>query len=202
MVTLYFDAILRTVDSGWEWTNQLFYEAYDNLNQVAYGFSQFHDTWVIEDRLVAANSWRTGGATVSLQLSPSLRYTNFEHGDDYTNEYFDRRDLTRPAGPLDTRLLATQIDDDYTEYYIGDYMDLGLAALADVTWDNGFNVPGGGSLRHDRHGKPPACGEAPAGQRQQLLRAAGPFLRFGLKRRTASMACHGRSASPTTAVRD
>ena len=147
VVTLYFDVILRPVDSGWEWTNQLFYEAYDNLNQVAYGFSQFHDTWVIEDRLVAANSWRAGSAAVSAQLSPSLRYTNFEHGDDYTNEYFDRRDLTRPAGPLDTRLLATQIDDDYTEYYIGDYMDLGLAALADVTWDNGFNVLAG--VRYD-----------------------------------------------------
>ena len=147
VVTLYFDVILRPVDSGWEWTNQLFYEAYDNLNQVAYGFSQFHDTWVIEDRLVAANSWRTGGATVSVQLSPSLRYTNFEHGDDYTNEYFDRRDLTRPAGPLDTRLLATQVNDDYTEYYIGDYMDLGLAALVDVTWDNGFSTLAG--IRYD-----------------------------------------------------
>ena len=147
VVTLYFDVILRPVDSGWEWTNQLFYEAYDNLNQVAYGFSQFHDTWVIEDRLVAANSWGAGNAAVSVQLSPSLRYTNFEHGDDYTNEYFDRRDLTRPAGPLDTRLLATQIDDDYTEYYIGDYLDLGLAVLADVTWDNGFNVLAG--VRYD-----------------------------------------------------
>ncbi|MYF70617.1 MAG: TonB-dependent receptor [Proteobacteria bacterium] len=147
VLTLYFDVTRRPVDSGWEWTNQLFYEAYDNLNQVAYGFSQFHDTWVIEDRLVAANSWRAGSAAVSVQLSPSLRYTNFEHGDDYTNEYFDRRDLTRPAGPLDTRLLATQIDDDYTEYYIGDYLDLGLAALADVTWDNGFNVLAG--VRYD-----------------------------------------------------
>ncbi|MDE0005005.1 MAG: TonB-dependent receptor plug domain-containing protein, partial [Rhodospirillaceae bacterium] len=53
VVTFYFDVILHPVDSGWEWTNQLFYEAYDNLNQVAYGFSQFHDTWVIEDKLVA-----------------------------------------------------------------------------------------------------------------------------------------------------
>ena len=147
VVTLYFDVILRPVDRSWEWTNQLFYEAYDNLNQVAYGFSQFHDTWVIEDRLVAANSWRTDDATVSVQLSPSLRYTTFAHGDDYTNEYFDRRDLTRPAGPLDTRLLATQIDDDYTEYYIGDYLDLGLAALADVNWDNGFSALAG--IRHD-----------------------------------------------------
>ena len=147
VVTLYFDAVLSPVAGGWEWTNQLFYEAYDNLNENAYGFSQFHDTWVIEDKLVAANSWRAGGATVSVQLSPSVRYTNFDHGDDYTNEYFDRRDLTRPAGPLDTRLLSTRIDDDYTEYYIGDYLDLGLAALADVTWDNGFSALAG--VRYD-----------------------------------------------------
>ena len=147
VVTLYFDAILQPDGRGWEWTNQLFYEAYDNLNENAYGFSQFHDTWVIEDKLVAANSWRARGATVSVQLSPSLRYTNFDHGDDYTNEYFDRRDLTLPAGPLDTRLLATQIDDDYTEYYIGDYLNLGLAALADVTWDNGFSALAG--IRYD-----------------------------------------------------
>ena len=147
VITLYFDIILHPGDSGWEWTNQLFYEAYDNLNENAYGFSQFHDTWVVEDRLVAANSWRTGGATVAVQVSPSLRYTNFEHGDDYTNEYFDRRDLTRPAGPLDSRLLSTRIDDDYTEYYIGDYLDLGLAALADVTWDSGFSALAG--LRYD-----------------------------------------------------
>ena len=145
--TLYFDAVLSPVAGGWEWTNQLFYEAYDNLNENAYGFSQFHDTWVIEDKLVAANSWRAGGAAVSVQLSPSLRYTNFDHGDDYTNEYFDRRDLTRASGPLDARLLATRIDDDYTEYYIGDYLDLGLAALADVTWDNGFSALAG--VRYD-----------------------------------------------------
>ena len=147
VLTLYFDAVLSPVAGGWEWTNQLFYEAYDNLNENAYGFSQFHDTWVIEDKLVAASSWRTGGASVSVQLSPSLRYTNFDHGDDYTNEYFDRRDLTGPSGPLDARLLATRIDGDYTEYYIGDYLDLGLAALADVTWDNGFSALAG--VRYD-----------------------------------------------------
>ena len=147
VITLYFDVILHPVDRGWEWTNQLFYETYDNLNENAYGFSQFHDAWVIEDKLVAANSWRTGSATVSVQVSPSLRYTNFEHGDDYTNEYFDRRDLTRPAGPLSTRRLSTRIDDDYTEYYIGDYMDLGVATLADVTWDNGFSALAG--VRYD-----------------------------------------------------
>ncbi len=144
---LYFDIILHPDGRAWEWKNQLFYEAYENVNENAYGFSQFHDTWVIEDKLVAANEFRTGGATISVQVSPSVRYTNFEHGDDYTNEYFDRRDLTGPAGPLATRLLSTRIDDDYTEYYIGDYLDLGLAALADFTWDSGFSALAG--IRYD-----------------------------------------------------
>ncbi len=140
VLTLYFDVIKYPNDRGWKWTNQLFFETYDNLNENAYGFSQFHDAWVIENKLVAANSWRTYNTTMSVQLSPSLRYTNFDHADDYTNEYFDRRDLTQPAGPLDSRLLSTRIDDDYTEYYIGNYLDLGLAALADVSWDNGISV--------------------------------------------------------------
>ena len=81
---------------------------------------------------MAANEFRTGGATIAVQVSPSVRYTNFDHGDDYTNEYFDRRDLTRSGrAPRIRGLLATRIDGDYTEYYIGDYMNLGLAALAD-----------------------------------------------------------------------
>lgn len=143
VITLYFDVIWHPEDRGWKWTNKLFFEAYDNLNENAYGFSQFHDTWVIENKLVTANSWRRSDSTIAVQLSPSLRYTKFDHGDDFTNEYFDRRDLTKPAGPLDSRLLSTQINDDYTEYYIGDYLDLGLAALADINWNNGVSVLAG-----------------------------------------------------------
>ena len=143
VLTLYFDVIWYPGDLGWEWTNQLFFEVYDNLNENAYGFSQFHDTWVIENKLVAANYWRRSNATIAVQLSPSLRYTSFDHGDDYTNEYFDRRDLTRPTSSLDTRLLSTQIDADYTEYYIGNYLDLGLAALVDINWVNGLGVLAG-----------------------------------------------------------
>ena len=144
VITLYFDVIWYPKDrNGWKWANQLFFEAYDNLNENAYGFSQFHDTWVVENKLVASNSWRSTNLTIDVQLSPSLRYTNFDHADDFTNEYFDRRDLTQPAGPLDSRLLSTQIDDDYTEYYIGNYLDLGLAALADFTWNNGLSILAG-----------------------------------------------------------
>ena len=60
--------------------------------------------------------------------------TDFDPGDDFTNEYFDRRDLTKPASALDRRLLATQIDDDYSRYHVGDYLDLGLAILVDADW--------------------------------------------------------------------
>ena len=142
VLTLYFDAILFA-GNGWEWKNQLFFESADTLAESAYGFSQFHDTWVLEEKLVASNSFPTGSGETSIQISPSLRYTDFDHADDYTNEYFDRRDLTRPGGPLDTRLLSTQIDDDYTEYYIGDYLDLGFAVVANTDWSNGMSLLAG-----------------------------------------------------------
>lgn len=146
VLTLYFDT-LYYAESGWETKNQLFYEHYENLNENAYGFAQFHDSYVIEDKIVFSKEFHSDGLTTSLQLSPSIRYTNFEHGDDYTNEYFDRRDLTGPSTSLDARLLATRIDDDYTEYYIGDYLDLGAAMLADFSFDNGFTALIG--LRYD-----------------------------------------------------
>lgn len=139
VTTFYFD-LLGTTSGGWDWKSQLFFEAYDNLNENAYGFSQFHDTWVVEQKLVFSRTFPLDGLTTDLQLSPSIRHTDFEHGDDYTNEHFARRDLTMASSALDKRLLATQIDDDYTEYYIGDYTDLGFALLADMAWDNGMNL--------------------------------------------------------------
>ena len=133
VLTLYFDTIL--IGSGnWEWRNQAFFETYDNLNENDYGFSQFHSSWVFENKLVAANEFRLGGIEAAVQVSPSVRITDFDHGDDYTNEYFDRRDITRPSSALAKRLLSTRIDDDYTEYYIGRTVNFGLAALADIAW--------------------------------------------------------------------
>ncbi|MEM7070029.1 MAG: TonB-dependent receptor plug domain-containing protein [Pseudomonadota bacterium] len=143
---LYFDFIY-TFANGMRLKNQFYYESYENLNENAYGFSQFHDTWVIEDKLVLYGEFETSNLKTAWQLSPSLRYTDFEHGDDYTNEYFDRRDLTGPSTALDRRLLATRIDDDYTEYYVGDYLNLGLAALIDLEWDFGLNITAG--VRYD-----------------------------------------------------
>lgn len=138
----YFD-ILYDFSDTFRVKNQFYYEDYENLNENAYGFSQFHDTWVIENKLVFSGEIESDGLTTSWQVSPSLRYTDFEHGDDYTNEYFDRRDLTGPSTALDRRLLATRIDDDYTEYYEGDYLNFGIAALVDLDWEFGLNITAG-----------------------------------------------------------
>ena len=137
--TFYFDVIYET-DGGWRFKNQLFYESYDNLGENAYGFSQFHDTYVIEEKFIISKTIESGSLTSSFQFSPSYRHTDFTHADDYKNEYFHRRDLTGPSTALDRRLLSTRIDDDYTEYYNGEYSDLGVALMADFTWENGLSV--------------------------------------------------------------
>ena len=139
VTTLYFD-IIYTTDNDWEFKNQLFYEGYENLNENAYGFSQFHDSWVIEDKLIISKVIESGSLTTSLQISPSIRHTDFIHGDDYTNEYFDRRDLTGPSIALDRRLLSTRVDEEWSEYDIGDYTDLGFGVMADFTWESGLSV--------------------------------------------------------------
>jgi iron complex outermembrane receptor protein len=139
VTTLYFD-VVYTTSNDWTIKNQLFYEEYENLNENAYGFSQFHDSWVIEDKLIISKVFEGNSLTTSVQISPSIRYTDFKHGDDFANEYFDRRDLTGPSTALDRRLLATRIGKDFSDYNIGNYLDLGIAALADFTWDSGLSV--------------------------------------------------------------
>ena len=139
VTTLYFDFIHDSGD-GLSITNKMFYEEYENLNENAYGFSQFHDSFVFENQLIFEFGFETKALTTNLQFSPSYRFTDFEHGDDYSNELFDRRDLTMPSSALDARLLATRIDDDYTEFYEGEYSDFGLAVLADLQFDFGLDL--------------------------------------------------------------
>ncbi|MDO6507644.1 TonB-dependent receptor plug domain-containing protein [Colwellia sp. 4_MG-2023] len=144
--TLYLDMFYYT-DSGWEIKNQLFYDAYDNINENAYGFAQKHDSYVVENKLVFSNEYEFDSLIAQVQISPSVRYTNFKHADDFTNEYFNRRDLTMPSTALDRRLLATRIDKDYDNYDIGSYTDYGIAAMSNLSWDWGLNVLLG--LRYD-----------------------------------------------------
>jgi iron complex outermembrane receptor protein len=137
--TLYFDIFYYT-DNGWEIKNQMFYEAYENLNENAYGFAQFHDSSVFENKLVFSTEYETDTLLAQFQISPSIRHTEFLHGDDFTNEYFNRRDLTGPSTALDRRLLATRIGRDFDNYDVGNYTDLGFAVMTDFTWEMGLNI--------------------------------------------------------------
>lgn len=143
---LYFDAIY-TSDSGFELKNQWFYDSYENLNENAYGFSQFHDSWVIEDKIVASKTFENEAGKFSFQASPSVRYTKFAHGDDFNYEYFHRVDLTVGYNALSDRLLSTECDCGYTSYVVGHYTDLGLAGLANLDFAFGLDVTLG--LRYD-----------------------------------------------------
>ncbi len=145
VTTLYFDMIYFS--DNWEIKNQFFYESYENLNENAYGFSQSHDAYVIEDKIVFATEYENDTLLAQFQFSPSIRYTDFESGDDFINEYFDRRDLTGPSTALDRRLLATRAGVGYSNYDVGNYLNLGVAAMTDLTWENGLNIVLG--LRYD-----------------------------------------------------
>jgi iron complex outermembrane receptor protein len=137
--TLYFDIFYYT-DNGWEIKNQMFYEAYENLNENVYGFAQFHDSSVFENKIVFSTEYESDALLAQFQISPSIRHTEFLHGDDFTNEYFNRRDLTGPSTALDRRLLATRIGKDFDNYDVGNYTDLGFAVMTDFTWEMGLNI--------------------------------------------------------------
>ncbi|OZY83701.1 TonB-dependent receptor [Cellvibrio mixtus] len=131
--TLYFDAI-HAVNDSFTITNKMFYESLENINENAYGFSQFVDTYAFEDQLIFAFNTEHGSAIkANYQISPSIRYTDFKQGDDFNYEYFDRRDLSKPSTAIDRKLLATVTDSDYSNYLVGDFTDYGLAFLADYT---------------------------------------------------------------------
>ncbi|TYK66654.1 TonB-dependent siderophore receptor [Colwellia echini] len=138
--TLYFD-VMHQIADGFTLTNKMFYEDLDNANANAYGFSQFADTYAFEDQLVLAYAaTHTDWLSANYQVSPSIRYTNFKHGDDYDFEYFDRRDLTGPSTALDRKLLSIESDEDYSSYTTGNFTDYGLAFLADFNMFTDLNI--------------------------------------------------------------
>jgi iron complex outermembrane receptor protein len=134
VTTAYFD-LIANLNNGTKLVNKSFFEYLDNINENAYGFSQYAKTWAFEDQFnvtmkLPVNDW----LTTNLNFGPSVRYQNFDFGDDFNGEFFDRRDITQPSGPLDARTLATRGQDLYTDHIRGHYTDLGMAFLADTTF--------------------------------------------------------------------
>ena len=146
--TAYFDLI-------WEGSgdlkikNQMFYDGGVSLNENAYGFSQAFSSYVMEDKIVVSDSFKTPFAKISVQGSPSLRYTHFHFADDFGAEFWNRPDISidNLYQPYDTRILSTQSDSDYSDYLVGHYTDLGIAGLVDV--DTTFGVDFLGGARYD-----------------------------------------------------
>ncbi|MEO0549043.1 MAG: TonB-dependent receptor plug domain-containing protein [Pseudomonadota bacterium] len=138
MLTLYFDVIYEN-DMGLEIKNQMFYEGYENLNENDYGFSQFHDSWVFENKLVITKAFELEWADITAQVSPSVRHTDFLHGDDFFFEYFHRVDLTQGFDARSNRLLSTEENANFSNYVEGNYTNYAIAGLVDIETDFGLN---------------------------------------------------------------
>ncbi|WP_084615784.1 TonB-dependent receptor [Solimonas flava] len=146
VTTLYFDFI-HEFGNGLKMTNKSFYESLKNNNENAYGFSQFADTWVFEDQLIFSFAHDLGDwGKAAYQFSPSIRHQDFEHGDNFAYEYFDRRDITKPYTPASYRTLSTRDGsalEPYSTHTVGNYTDLGAALLADYTFLESIHLLGG-----------------------------------------------------------
>ena len=143
VTTLYFDMIYTPSDAM-KLTNKSFFEDLNNLNENAYGFSQVAHTWAFEDQLTLQYSTALGSfIKANFQLGPQIRHQDFETGDDFAGEFFDRRDLTQPSSVIDSRSLATRGQSAYSDHAKGSYTDTGFAYLMDVTFFERLNILGG-----------------------------------------------------------
>lgn len=147
ITTAYFDFI-HDFSKDLKITNKAFYESLKNVNENAYGFSQFADTYAIEDQLNLSYVWSGNDyVKAAYQLGGSIRYQDFQHGDNFAFEYFDRRDISKPGSPIDRRTLSTRNGPEiepWSSHTIGNYTDYGVAALADYTFLKSIHLLFGG----------------------------------------------------------
>jgi iron complex outermembrane recepter protein len=136
VTTLYFDAIFEPSES-FKATNKLFFEDMNNINENAYGFSQYAQTWALEDQLDVSGTLKFGNwLTASVQTGPQFRHQDFHTGDDFAGEMFDRRDLSAgtTVSNLDTDALATRGQALWSDHSHGYWNDAGYALLTDLVF--------------------------------------------------------------------
>src|SRR5258708_7918990 len=80
---LYFD-LYADLDNGLKIVNKSFFEYLDNINENAYGFSQYARTWAVEDQLnMTMKLPVTDCLSTNLDFGPSVRHHKFDFGDDF-----------------------------------------------------------------------------------------------------------------------
>lgn len=129
--TAYFD-IIHTLDSGATLTNKLFYDSVEYTNIDGYGFTKVADSWVIEDQLIFATKFDFENFSTDLQVSPSIRYTDAFYALDFTDEIFDRVDLTRGFTALSLQQVPSRdLRESWSDYFNTEYTQYGFSILTD-----------------------------------------------------------------------
>ena len=144
----YFD-LIRDTGGRLKITNKLFYESVEMEAVDGYGFSKMGDNWVVEDQLIFEFGFESEAAVTNLQVSPSIRHTDGFFAIDFFDEIFDRVDLTQ-GFDANSLLQASTRDprESWSAYTHSEYTQYGLAALADVTFQERLNLLLG--ARYDR----------------------------------------------------
>ena len=130
--TAYFD-IIHTTESGITITNKLFYDSVHYSNVDGYGFTKVADSWVVEDQLIVAMKLEFDGVKSDIQISPSIRYTDAFYALDFSDEIFDRVDLSRGFSAFSLQQVPSRdIRESWSDYLNTEYTQYGIAVLADT----------------------------------------------------------------------
>ena len=96
-----------------------------------------------EGQVILDNSFETDNARIMVQVSPSLRFTDAFYANDFSDEIFDRADLTVGFNALSTQDLPTLTAgnvETWSVYTGAEYLQAGLAALSDISIGDAFSA--------------------------------------------------------------
>ncbi len=136
VTTFYFD-IFHDMAGGWTLTNKVLYDAQEYINVDSYGFTKVADAWMVEDQLIFAKTFEFDSGVFDLQLSPSYRYTDAFYALDFSDEIFDRTDLTEGFNALSIQEAASRVPtESWSDYWNSSYSQLGFSIMTDTQIGN------------------------------------------------------------------